>query len=99
MSSTSTKGSATPSTRFGSASSPLRMPSWKMPSLKFCANHEQRTIVHSAPEARTGVLGALRLLLAAARPAHVLLDSHAGRIAGVLDWGDACVGAPTLTWP
>jgi aminoglycoside phosphotransferase (APT) family kinase protein len=24
----------------------------------------------------------------------VLLDPHAGRIAGVLDWGDACVGDP-----
>jgi aminoglycoside 2''-phosphotransferase len=28
------------------------------------------------------------------KPAHVLLDPDAGRIAGVLDWGDACVGDP-----
>jgi aminoglycoside 2''-phosphotransferase len=28
------------------------------------------------------------------KPAHVLLDPDAGRIAAVLDWGDACVGDP-----
>src|SRR5688572_20885847 len=68
MSSASTNGSSSPPA--GRTTSPQTIGSNRKSSLKFCMNHADRRIVQSAPGLLHGLLGALRLLLAAAGEQH-----------------------------
>ena len=82
-SSASRNGSTTSPT--GSASSPASTAGANWPSVKFCANHEQRSTVQSSPRRRPRrdrALGALRAGLAAAGQQDDAPDAGRGRTAG-----------------